>query len=277
MDTEEKKLTSSEIDEMLKEAEEVHSQRRTVNKNRKTKKIRIDRIIAFIIIIALLAGAIVFAVNYFGNSEQGGSQTKIENPLQDEKYPEISDVIKNYLEAYLIQDDAKRIEILAQYVDNLGDMDEGGIAANKYVDSYSDIECYSKEGPYENTYVVYAYYHMNFKNISTSVPSITRFYVTRDSETGDVFIHNGVSNDEISEYMNRVTKDQDVQDLIAEVNKEYQQALDSDSTLKEFMNNFQNQMTQASSEQPSTAANQPTTAEAATTQPVTKAEQTTKK
>ena len=58
------------------------------------------------------------------------------------------------------------------------------IAQKKYITSYSEVECYTKNGPYDNTYVVYAYYQTEYKNISTKVPSLTTYYVIRDAKTG---------------------------------------------------------------------------------------------
>lgn len=283
MDTEEKKLTSSEIEEMLKEVEEIHTPRRTINKDRKKKpKIRLDMIIAAVVAVAVIIGAVMLIVHFTGKSDKTSTKSQKENPLMDEKYPEISDVVKNYLEAYLIEDPQQRVEILAQYVDNMGDINEGDIEQNKYVQSYSDIECYTKEGPYENTYVVYAYYHMQLKNIETSVPSIRTLYVIRDSVTGNVYIHNGLTGD-VSEYIKKVTKDADVQELFKEVDAEYQDALASDEQLKGFFDKIQvgaETTTQATTTQPETtqaATTQAATTQQTTTQAATTQAETTKK
>lgn len=241
MDTEEKKLTSSEIEAMLREAEALHEPRRTPNNNgnnsrnnrrKKKSKIRIDMIIAAIVAVAIIVGIVALVVNLKGKSSKS-DKTSTENPLVEEKYPEISDVVKNYLNAYLIEDSQERLSVLAQYVDNMGDMNENDISQNKYVVSYSNIECYTKEGPYENTYVVYAYYEMELKNISTNAPGITTLYVIRDSKTGNVYIHNGVSTD-VKEYIKEVTDDADVQELFNDVNKEFNEVVESDERLKEF-------------------------------------------
>ena len=239
MENEEKKLTSSEIEKMLKEVEEVHTPHRTANHNRKKRpKIRIDMIIAGVVAVAVVIGVVLLIMHFVGQSGDTAAKSEKENPLVEEKYPEISDVVKNYLEAYLIEDSQQRLEILAQYVDNMGDINEGDIEQNKYVQGYSEISCYTKEGPYENTYVVYAYYHMQLKNIETSVPSIIRLYVIRDSVTGNVYIHNGVSSD-VNDYLKEVTKDEDVQELLKDVNQEYEDALASDEKLKAYFDKMQ--------------------------------------
>lgn len=239
MNTEENKLTSTEIDDMLKEMEAYHEPIRQKNDNRKKKpKIRLDRIIATVVIIALVVGVVSVIMHFVGNSKNGAAKTKSDNPLMEEKYPEISDVVKNYMNAFLIEDSEKRLGILAQYVDNLGDIDENDIAQNKYVTNFSDFECYTKNGPYENTYVVYVYYHMEIKNISTTVPSVKTLYVMRDANTGNVYIHNGISND-VAKYIKEASQDKDVQDLFENADKEYEEALASSTRLQEYFGKLQ--------------------------------------
>lgn len=236
VNTEEKKLSSSEIEEMLAEAEAVHAPRRTVNRNRKKKsKLRIDRIIAFIVILAVAIGVVWAIVAIIINGSKVG--VKKENPLVCEKYPEISDVVKNYMDAYLETDSEKRHNIIASYVDNMGDIAESDILQKEYITGYSELECYSKEGPYENTYVVYAYYQMELKNVATTVPDIKTFYVIRDANTGNVYIHNGVSG-EVSEYIAEISKDEDVQDLFADVNAELKETIESSESLQKFFNSL---------------------------------------
>lgn len=272
MNTEEKKLSSSEIDEMLKEAEEFHQPIRRTNKDRKKKsKIRIDMIIAVVVIVALIVGAVLLISHFASKSGNGTTKSKSENPLTEEKYPEISDVVRNYMNAYLIEDPQQRLSVLAQYVDNMGDINEGDISQNKYVAGYSDIECYTKNGPYENTYVVYVYYHTEYKNISTTVPSLTTLYVMRDTNTGNVYIHNGVSS-EVETYIKEVTKDKDVQQLLADVDKEFKDTLESSERLKEFFGKLEPKSTEAATNAETSAA----TNQSATTQAATNANTTTK-
>lgn len=257
MENEERQLSSEELQELLAEVEREHKTIRKTNNNRKKKpKVRIDMIIAVVVAIALLVGVISLVAHFVKSPNTKSPKTKAENPLEEEKYPEISDVVKNYLDAYLLPDPVQRHQILAQYVDNMGDIDESDIAQNQYITEYSDIECYTKKGPYDNTYVVYAYYHITLKNIATTVPGITTLYVIRDTNTGDVYIHNGVSTD-ISEYIAEVSKDQDVLDLFDEVNKEYKDALESDKQLKEFFEKLESkskETTAAATTAPATTA-----------------------
>lgn len=236
METEEKKLTSSEIDRMLEEAAAYHTPKKKKDKDSKKKRkpIRIDIIIAVIVAIAVIFGGVFAVSKIAGNASSKGNKSKVDNPLEDEKYEEITDVVNNYLNAYLVEDAQQRLDIMARYVDNIGDLSESDVAQKKYINSYSSVECYTKNGPYENTYVVYAYYQTEYKNINTKVPNLTTYYIIRDANTGNVYIHNEWSN-EIKEYIKEVSKDADVLKLIADVQKELEEAKKNDAVLKGFL------------------------------------------
>ena len=242
MDTEEKKLTSAEIDAMLREVEEIHRPRRTVNKNRKPKKrFRLDRLIAFSTLFLLLVAVIVIVIKMFSggniignNSETTTKQTA--SKLQDDKYPEITELVQNYLKAYLIVDDDKRMETFRECVMDLDDLNS--IKRRDYVASYSDVECYTKEGPYEGTYIVYAYYKVTYKNISTPDPNINTLYVMRQGESNNVYIKNKIPDD-VKEYIDKVSNDKDVQALFDEVKAEHEAAMQKDDNLLKFFTDLE--------------------------------------
>lgn len=270
METEEKKLTSSEIDRMLEEAAAYHApnkKKKDKDSKKKRKPIRFDIIIAAIVAVVVIVGAVFAVSKLAGKASTQSKKSKIENPLEDEKYEEITDVVKNYLNAYLVEDAQQRLDIMARYVDNIGDLSESDVAQKKYINSYSAVECYTKNGPYENTYVVYAYYQTEYKNIPTKVPNLTTYYIIRDANTGNVYIHNEWSN-EIKEYIEEVSKDADVKQLIADVQKELEDAKNSDAALKSFLDTLAKKAeettpaptTQGQSQSTTTAPTQGTTA-----------------
>ena len=244
MDNQERKLSSEELEALLKEVEtepeakilpDVEKPRR---KKKKTK-IRIDMIIAAIVAVVLVGCVIFMIVHFVGKSNVNSAREASENALQDEKYPEISEVVSNYMRAFLIKDPAKRRAEISKYVDNMGAIDDKEIGYRDYITSYSDIECYTKNGLKPNTYVVYAYYQAKFKNSATAAPSLDVYYVIMDPkpEKSTVFIHNGIkSNDEIDQYIKEVSKDDDVVALKNDVQKELDEACESDRYLKDFIN-----------------------------------------
>ena len=235
--------------------------------------------------LSINQGAIV-VLGWQSANDKKSFTNAILQALQDDKYPEITDVVKNYLNAFLIEDDAKRAEIIAQYVGNLYDINS--VKQRTYVSEYSDVECYTKKGPYDDTYVVYAYYQMGLKNIDTTVPAISRLYVVRDKKTGNVYIQND-SGDDIQKYMNKVTKDSDVQDLLKDVQEEFESVKASDPKVKAYYdainakaNEKKNETTTGTSNNKnettaSHTSNNATTKASVTTQaPTTKVNSTTK-
>ena len=242
MDNQERKLSSEELEALLKEVEsepeakilpDVEKPRR----KKKKSKIRIDMVIAAIVALVLVGCVIFMIVHFVGKSNSSSERAASENALQDEKYPEISDVVSHYLKAFLIKDPAERRKELARYVDNMGAIDDSDIGYKDYIVSYSDIECYTKNGLKPNTYVVYAYSQTKFKNIATAAPSLDVLYVIVDSKTGNVYVHNGIkSNDEIDKYIKEVSQDDDVVALKNDVEKELNEACESDRYLKDFIN-----------------------------------------
>lgn len=242
MDNQERKLSSEELEQLLKEVEtepevKVLPDVEKPKKKKKKPKVRIDMVIAAIVALVLVACLVFMIVHFATKSSTNAQKAQAENALQDEKYPEISEVVKHYLEAYLIKDPVKRRAEIAKYVDNMGAIDEGEIKYNDYITSYKDIECYTKKGLNPNSYVLFAYYQMKLKNISTPVPAITTLYIIRDAKNNKIYIHNGIkTNSEIKDHINKVKQDEDVKALFADVQKEFNEAIESDKYLKDFFN-----------------------------------------
>ena len=101
MDNQERKLSSEELEALLKEVEsepeakilpDVEKPRR----KKKKSKIRIDMVIAAIVALVLVGCVIFMIVHFVGKSNSSSERAASENALQDEKYPEISDVVSHY-------------------------------------------------------------------------------------------------------------------------------------------------------------------------------------
>ena len=78
MATEEKRLTSSEIDELLKEVEHDYTPIRTTNRDRKKKpKIRIDMIIAAVLALVIVVGVVTLIVHFVNNLHQSKAKLQL--------------------------------------------------------------------------------------------------------------------------------------------------------------------------------------------------------
>ena len=102
---------------------------------------------------------------------------------------------------------------------------------NNDIESYTNIATYSKEGPVENSSLVYVYCECKIPNINTAVPSLRQLYVTTNDK-GELIISDW------SQYQNFVTdanKSADVQALIKDVNERCAQLAQSDEDLKAYI------------------------------------------
>ncbi len=122
MANDENKLSKSELEDLLKEVERDRQTVKKVSNQKKKSSIRIDMIIAAIVAVVLVVGVGAAIIYFVKSTPTKEEKAMAENPLQDEKYPEISDVVKNYLNAFLIEDNEERAETIAQYVGNLYDI-----------------------------------------------------------------------------------------------------------------------------------------------------------
>ena len=188
-------------------------------------------VVVVIAVIALIAVGIN-ATNYKKNDEpETTSYDQASNPLQEDSYEDISDVVKLYYQAKAAGD----VNALAQYVDNMDGITEDSLAEeSSYITGYSDITCNTKNGLYANTYVVFVRYSLQIKNIATPAPGISILYVIRDDETGNIYIHNGVTDKEVLDYISMISQDDDVVALYTEVNNSLNDALNADGDLKNF-------------------------------------------
>ena len=200
----------------------------TKEEENKKKRQHLLAVFAGILAVAVLVSA--FVINSRKSNNTGNTDTKVTKNVETtaevstqgselvaDKYPEITELITMYYDAKLKGDTTA----IAKFVDNLEDVDMDAInASNKYVKKYKNIECYTKPGLDENTYVVFVYYEIKFKNIKTTAPGIDILYVMRDPETSLVYIHNGAtSNNEIKNYILAMENDEDVAKLYKETDE----------------------------------------------------------
>jgi len=111
---------------------------------------------------------------------------------------------------------------------------EERILANDWIEGFENISTYSKAGPVDGSYVVYAYYEGRIKGISTAVPSLSRLYVVTN-DSGNLVVTDWNSSTEVADYIAQVSSDDDVQALVADVNRQCEAAQEADPELAAFM------------------------------------------
>ena len=145
-------------------------------------------------------------------------------------------LVKQYYEAVA----AKDVGTLSQIVSPFDSSVQNNLLGGDVVEAYNNVTTYSKKGLTEGSYIVYAYYDSKISGIETLVPSLSRLYVITDESGALVVSSDADKEQDVADYITSVSTDADVQALIADVNRQYQAAIDSDSTLKEYIDTIGN-------------------------------------
>ena len=161
-----------------------------------------------------------------------GKKEEDTNPLE-EGSAEITALMKSYYQALGERD----ITTLKTLVSNLTPSDESRITnAKDYIEGYQVDNVYAKKGLDENSYVVYTRGSLICKGIDTPAPSLWSSYVVKDSDNNYKILGDLEQNKEVSDYMDSLKSDTDVQKLTSEVQAAYEQAQKADTALAQFLN-----------------------------------------
>ena len=112
---------------------------------------------------------------------------------------------------------------------------EGLAKETDFTEGYEDIRACVKDGAYKDTYVVFARYGMKIKDIYTKVPGLETLYVEEDHKSGEFRILTEHLDEDTKDYIQTVAGHEDVRELLAQMEEEYQEALASDALLKESL------------------------------------------
>ena len=160
-----------------------------------------------------------------------GKKEEDTNPLE-EGSAEITAFMQSYYKALGERD----IATLRTLVSDLTASDESRITnAKDYIEGYEAGNVYTKKGLDENSYVVYTCYDYICSGIDTPVPSLGYAYVVEDSSHNYQILGAADQNTEISQYMEGLLADEDVQNLRQEVQEAYDQAQAEDGALAQFL------------------------------------------
>lgn len=151
------------------------------------------------------------------------------NPLMEEIYPDIHDLIVEYLNAKANAD----IDTLKSLVvDPLYISVETITAQSEFIKGYSDIKCYTKRGGGAIKFVVYCTLNMIVTTIDTPIASLESFYITY--EDGKPLVFSGLLDEETQKIVDKLDNDEDVSELKEYTSAQIAKALDEDPSLYEF-------------------------------------------
>lgn len=166
------------------------------------------------------------------NNEQIPEPTQeaaVENSLEKNAYPTVNALMQKYYTALGNRD----IQGLKELVDQLDPSDESAISNSKYIEGYSSIETYAKQGLTDDSYVVFASYGHKYVGYDTVLPGVSCLYVDT-KEDGSLYIV-AEPTQEQQDYITEVMNDQDCQELLEAKQKEYDDTLAVDTELASYL------------------------------------------
>lgn len=107
------------------------------------------------------------------------------------------------------------------------------------IESYKNIKTYARPGLEENAYVVFTVYEMKFYNIKTLAPGMSVLYVEKD-ENDQFAILDRPEDDQLNEYINELSGEEEIAVLILDVNTRLKEAMEKDKDLKSFVESLEN-------------------------------------
>ena len=171
-------------------------------------------------------------------SVQAGQAEEEEEPneLEENTHSSVERLVSKYLDCIVSGD----TDALSEIVDDLSDNDKEEVQKlSKAYEAYSNLECYTKKGPEDDSYIVFVCCDMKITGVETLAPYISCLYVSAKDESGNRYIrYNNVEEDQtLQAYVQELEQDPEVKALYDDVNARYQEALNSDPTLAEFVQN----------------------------------------
>ncbi len=159
------------------------------------------------------------------------ADTVPELPLEENAYPAVNALMSSYYAA-LAEGNLDTVSSINAFVD---DTEKIRIQEmSKYIDSYPQLDVYTKTGPVEESYLVYVYSKVKFTEYDEMVPGMQAFYVCTD-ENGNCYINEGEDNSVVTNYIRDISLQDDVVDLNNKVAVEYNELLESDEELNAFL------------------------------------------
>ena len=167
------------------------------------------------------------------------SQETAAVPLEEDAYPEVNALISEYYQAVTDQD-TEKIRTLVDSID-----EENLIYLQKmsnYIESYNELKCYTKKGPAENSFVVYASYEVKFKDMDTMVPGVSP-YLVYAREDGSYYIHEGEVDENVNLYLEEISAQDDVVDLMNRVQVAFNDAVLENEELNDYLAQMKDDLT----------------------------------
>lgn len=210
------------------------------------KKILIGIAAAAVVLIAVLVGTLVGSsarkssgdgaaetetAEKSGTESQESTAESTSVALEENAYPQIISLIEAYYQA-ATDGDVEALQSLTQAMSE--DMLIYLQKRSAYIEEYRDLTCYTKAGPVEDSFVVYASYDVKFQGVDTLVPGISPFLVFSKGD-GSYYIYEGEVEEAVNAYLEEVSAQDDVVDLMNLVQVKFNEAVTADEDLSDFL------------------------------------------
>ena len=218
------------------------------------KRITIIVLVFVVLVIGMIALSNIIGKNSKSKEatlmteSEGTEETTItipEEPLEEDAYPEINTLVKQYYQAMADGD----IETLQKIKSAMDEKEQIKIKKkSEYIENYPTIKCYTKKGPVEDSFVVYAYYQVKLKDYDSLAPGLNTLYICKNSD-GNYYINDGEQDETIINYCKAVSSQDDVIDLFNSVQVEYNDLKTTDEKLSKFLDELPDLLTSAVGEE----------------------------
>lgn len=152
-------------------------------------------------------------------------------PLEENAVPEVNELLQQYYQAAADGD----MDTLNRLVNTYDE--DTQIYLEKmsgHIEYYQNVACYTKPGPVDGSYIVYAYYEVKFKDLDTAVPGISP-YLVYPKEDGSLYIYEGDVDESVNAYVEEVSAQDDVIDLMNRVQVVFNEAVMQDDNLNNYL------------------------------------------
>lgn len=199
------------------------------------------------ILILLVAFLAIRLVSGLG-SKPDKAKNQTESQSEQETMPEseaandlvrnqqdVLNVVTNYYNARLNKDFDTLGEICETMNDDIRAQYERQDAS---IEAYNNIMTYSKAGLDADSYIVFAYFDVKLTGYTTLVPTLRGLYLMKN-ESGNLIVVDPDNHQDIKTYQEQVWADDDVQALLDDVTKQYNDTLAQDPDLAAFVGSIQ--------------------------------------
>lgn len=154
-----------------------------------------------------------------------------EYELEENAHPEINNLVRAYYDAQASGD----VDVISELNTYLDEIEIIRIQEmSKYVESYPVLDVYTKPGLTEDAYVAYVCSEVKFSEMEQELPGMQTFYIGLNDD-GSYYINDGTNDTNITNYIKKITLQDDVVDLNNKIVVQYNELLAEDEELEEYI------------------------------------------